>query len=73
MNQFQKQVKEELRVEMQASSEKFCNSISLRDRSKRVLPQNQKLSEVKGSARLSNTAPRRQSRQDKRRQSATLC
>ena len=29
INQLQKQVKEELRVEMQASWEKFCNSISL--------------------------------------------
>ena len=29
INQLQKQVKEELRVEMQASLEKFCNSISL--------------------------------------------
>ena len=29
INQFQKQVKEELRVETQASWEKFCNSISL--------------------------------------------
>ena len=29
INQLQKQVKEELRVELQASWEKFCNSISL--------------------------------------------
>ena len=29
INQLQKQVKEDLRVEMQASWEKFCNSISL--------------------------------------------
>ena len=29
INQLQKQVKEELRVETQASWEKFCNSISL--------------------------------------------
>ena len=29
INQLQKQVKDELRVESQASWEKFCNSISL--------------------------------------------
>ena len=30
INQFQKQVKEDLRIELQASWEKFCNSISLK-------------------------------------------
>ena len=46
INQLQKQVKEELRVETQAGWERFCNSISLRDRSKRVLAQNQELSQA---------------------------
>ena len=54
INHLQKQVKEELRVETQASWEQFC-----------------KLSQAKGSAWLSNTAPRR--RQNKCWQSATLC
>ena len=46
INQLQKQVKEELRVETQAGWERFCNSISLRDQSKRVLAQNQELSQA---------------------------
>ena len=34
MNQLQKQVKDDLRIELQASWEKFCNSISLETDSK---------------------------------------
>ena len=48
INQLQKQVKEELWVDMQDSWEKFCTSVSLRDRSKQVLMQNQELSQAKG-------------------------
>ena len=54
INQLQKQVQEELRVERKLVGK---NSATLRDRSKRVLAQNQELSQAKGSARLSNTAP----------------
>ena len=51
INQLQKQVKEDLRVETQASWEKFCNSTSLESD-----PNEPK---AQGSVRTSNTAPRR--------------
>ena len=54
INQFQKQVEDELRVETQATWEKFCNSISL-ETYQASLAQNQELSQAKGSAQLSNT------------------
>ena len=59
-------VKEELRVETQASWEKFCNSISLEtDQIKNFL-------KSKGQCNYPTLQPRRQSRQNKRQQSATL-
>ena len=64
INQLQKQVKDELRVETQARWEKFCNSVCL-ETHPRVVTQNQELPRAKWSVRLSNTAPRRRSRQDK--------
>ena len=65
INQLQKQVKDGLRVETQASWEKFFNSISLetdQSESWRKI----KNPQAKGSVRLPNSAPRRLSRQDKR-------
>ena len=44
INQLQKQVKDDLRVESQASWETFCNSISLETDSNESWRKNQKLS-----------------------------
>ena len=49
INQLQKQIKDDIRVEMQASWEKFCSFISLES--------DPSESQAKGSMRLSNTAP----------------
>ena len=49
-NQLQKQVKEDLKVEKQASWEKFCNSISLESDPSESWRKNQKLPQAQGSA-----------------------
>ena len=63
INQLQKQVKEELKIESLVSWEKFCNSVSL-ESNFNVLAQNQDLPQAEGSVQLSISAPREQSRQD---------
>ena len=67
INQLQKKVKEDLRVESQASWEKFRNSISLESDPSESWRKIKNFLKPKGQGELSNTAPRRQSRQDKRR------
>ena len=62
INQLKKQVKEELRVEMQASWSNSGTIFSLETDPSESWAQYRELSQAKGSARLSNTALRRQSR-----------
>ena len=58
INQLQKQVKDDLRVELQASSEKFCSSISLETDSNEPWHKIKNFLKPKGSARLSYSAAR---------------
>ena len=56
INQLQKQVKDDLRIESQASWEKFCNSISLETDSNESWCRIENFLKPKGAARLSNSA-----------------
>ena len=67
INQLQKQVKEELRIESLVSWEKFCNSVGLENNANESWRKIKNFLKPKGSARLSSLAPCKQSRQDQRR------
>ena len=71
INQLQKQVKDDIRVETQAGLEKLYNSVSLEKDQSESWHKIKNFLKPKGSARLSNTAPQRQSHQEKRRQTQT--
>ena len=64
INQLQKEIKDNLRIESQANWEKFCTDISLETNHTGVLAYNQKLSQTKGPARLSGFVTRCKNRQD---------
>ena len=61
INQLQKEIKDNLRIESQASWEKFCNDISLETSHTESW---RKIRKTKGSARLSGIASRCENRQD---------
>ena len=71
INQLQKQVKEDLRIESQASWEKFCNSICLESNPSESWYKIKNF--LKPKCQRDYPASRQQSRQDKRRQNATRC
>ena len=63
INQLQKQVKEELKVESLVSSEKFCNSVSLGSNPNESCHKIKNFLKPKGQ-RLSSSPPCEQSRQN---------
>ena len=58
INQLQKEIKDNLRIESQASWEKFCNDISLETNHTESWRKLKKLSQTKGPARLSSFVTR---------------